>query len=387
MTEYHFLQPLDVLYLRGNRLFGDSSATGEAVMPPWPSLAAGALRSQLLANHGVDVGQFAENKTALSDTLAQSLGTPDQPGDFRISHFLLGRFDVTAAKLVDVYWPLPADVIITANENGTKHIHALEPHHLSDTIQSSAPCEQIPILRTDKQVKPEGGLWLNSAGMQAWLNGEVMKADHLVETRTLWHIDSRLGIALDAQARTTSDGQLYTVDAVALNPNIGFLAGVCGCGKLLPENGVLRLGGDGRAARHSAIEWQAPRSNWGQIEGDQRFKLLLSTPGLFKQGWLLPGMTAHDGGYIWKTADFSARLVTAAINRAETISGWDIAENKPKPALKAVSTGSVYWFDRFEGDVSALEKLVEKSLFDIDAYPDRKRRVEGFNNIQIGSWA
>lgn len=119
MTEFHFLQPLDVLYLRGNRLFGDSSATGEAIMPPWPSLAAGALRSQMLASHGIDVGQFACNKTVLSGALAQSLGTPEQPGDFRISHFLLANYEASveatpSSRQLNVYWPLPADVVVTA---------------------------------------------------------------------------------------------------------------------------------------------------------------------------------------------------------------------------------------------------------------------------------
>ena len=36
-----FLEPHDVLYLRGNKLFGDAGAHGEALMPPWPSMAAG----------------------------------------------------------------------------------------------------------------------------------------------------------------------------------------------------------------------------------------------------------------------------------------------------------------------------------------------------------
>ncbi|MBE0434895.1 MAG: type III-B CRISPR module-associated protein Cmr3, partial [Methylomicrobium sp.] len=183
------------------------------------------------------------------------------------------------------------------------------------------------------------------------------------------------------------DGQLYTVDAVALNSGVGFLAGIAGCAGLLPKNGALRLGGDGRAAHHSVTDWQAPRPNWQQIAHDKRFKVLLTTPGLFEQGWLLPNMSAHNGGYVWKTPDFSARFVSAVINRAEIISGWDIAENKPKPALKAVSTGSVYWFDDFEGDISELEKLVEQSLFKLDSYPDTKRRAEGFNNILIGRWS
>lgn len=403
MSEFHFLQPLDVLYLRGNRLFGDSSATGEAIMPPWPSMAAGAIRSQLLASHSVDSGQFAQGNAALSGTLAQSLGTPDQPGDFRISHFLLAKSQACVgatptsgpAEQVEVYLPLPADVVVLA-ENGSKQAHYLQPHYLPAAIQTSDLCPQIPVLRTAKQAKPEGGLWLNSAGIQAWLNGQAIDASHLVESKSLWKIDSRLGIALDAQGRTTEEGQLYTVETVALGEpiksgsapqfNVGFLTGIAGADNLLPADGVLRLGGDGRGAQHTRIEWQPPHPDWAAIAQSKRFRLLLTTPGLFEQGWLLPGMTAQNGGYLWKTNDFSAHLVTASTARAETISGWDIASNQPKPALKAVSSGSVYWFDQFEGEVSALQKLLEHSLFHIDAYPDRKRCAEGFNNIMIAAW-
>ena len=43
-----FIEPLDVLILRGNKLFADAGSHGEALMPPWPSVAAGALRSRML---------------------------------------------------------------------------------------------------------------------------------------------------------------------------------------------------------------------------------------------------------------------------------------------------------------------------------------------------
>lgn len=384
MTEFHFLQPLDVLFLRGNRLFGESSANGDAVMPPWPSMAAGALRSQILVTNNADVGQFA-NGANLAGHLAQSLGTPSEPGSFRLSQYLLAKVD--DGKLLDVYWPLPADLLGFSDENG-RQVHYLQPQALNPAISSSAPCKQLPLYRSDKQAKPDSGLWLNLAGIQAWLNTQPIKSEHLIEAKELWKTDSRLGIALDAAGRTTADGQLYTVDAVAFAARMGFLIGIDGANALLGQSGVLRLGGDGRGAQHLKIEWDGKKllPDWNLIKENRRFRLALATPGLFEQGWLLPGMSEQNDGFIWQTNSFKAHLATASVSRSETVSGWDLAENCPKPALKAVSTGSVYWFDQFEGNVEELGKLVEQGLSQISDYPDKKRSAEGFNNIFIAAW-
>ena len=381
MAEFHFLQPIDVLYLRGNRLFGDSSATGEALMPPWPSMVAGALRSEMLVNGGIDTGLFV-NGIKLSSELEKSLGSITEPGNFRISHLMLAK--VNEGKLENVYLSLPADLVVIS-DGKVKHCHYLQPQALPASILTSSACEQLPLFKTEKPAKAEGGLWLNQIGIKQWLNAQPITNEHWVESKELWKIDSRLGIALDEQGRTTLDGQLYTVDAVAMQNHIGFLTGVEGANGLISD-GVLRLGGDGRGAHHIKIAWNPLEPDWNLIEKTKRFRVILATPGLFEQGWLLPGMTQENGEYIWKTTDFSAHLVTASAARAETISGWDLAENSPKPALKAVSTGSVYWFDRFEGDIQSLRKLVESGLTLIVEYPDKKRCAEGFNNIFIAVW-
>ena len=54
-VETRFLEPLDVLFLRGNKLFGDPGSFGESLIPPWPSVVAGALRSRMLADDRVDL--------------------------------------------------------------------------------------------------------------------------------------------------------------------------------------------------------------------------------------------------------------------------------------------------------------------------------------------
>ncbi len=104
MTGYRFLEPLDVLFLRGNKLFGDPGSYGESLVPPWPSVAAGALRSRILADDGVDLAEFAQG------TLTHpQLGTPDNPGDFAVTAFHLARR--TEDQQVEVLIAPPADLV------------------------------------------------------------------------------------------------------------------------------------------------------------------------------------------------------------------------------------------------------------------------------------
>jgi hypothetical protein len=82
-TQHRFIEPLDVLFLRGNKLFGDPGSHGESLVPPWPSAAAGALRSQLLGHDGIDLTAFAQSRIN-----HPSLGTPQVPGSFALTAFI-----------------------------------------------------------------------------------------------------------------------------------------------------------------------------------------------------------------------------------------------------------------------------------------------------------
>ncbi|MBI4864718.1 MAG: hypothetical protein HY815_31355 [Candidatus Riflebacteria bacterium] len=67
---YLAIEPLDVLHLRGNRLFADSGH-GECVMPPWPSVFAGALRTRILADLGVDLS--GSGRSSAPDATARAI--------------------------------------------------------------------------------------------------------------------------------------------------------------------------------------------------------------------------------------------------------------------------------------------------------------------------
>ena len=340
-----FLEPLDVLYLRGNKLFGAAGDHGEALMPPWPSMAAGALRSRLMA----------EGETV--ESLA----------DFRLSGFTLAHQSTNGE--IEILWPLPADVIV--NQDDLSDATYLRPTAPPTGLASSHALPLLPALCADKPGKPVNGLWLNKQGIAAWLAGKTITQAHLVLASELWQIDARLGIALDPKTRSAADCKIYTTETVAMKDKVGFIASSTGHQRQLANGDLVRLGGDGRAAKVSAVTTAQPVTDWARIEGEGRFRLILTTPGIFSAGWQPEGVPGN--------------LVAASVSRAETISGWDLLTGKPKPAQRIAPTGSVYWYECHNklADLNALKGLVDNGL----SINDPSRRAEGFNHCHIAPWA
>ena len=377
-TEHRFIEPLDVLFLRGNKLFGDPGSHGESLVPPWPSAAAGALRSHLLAQDGTDLAAFAQGHIS-----HPSLGTPTAPGSFALTGFTLAR-QLDDGSLQTLH-ALPADLVVSDKDADALHIQSLRPQAPHTGLLSSSGFAQVPVLAETERRKAASGLWLTQQGWQRYLNGQLPQADQdLVKTSALWAIDSRVGIGLNADTRSADDGKLFTTQAVAFKPRVGFVASVQGA--TLPAKGSLRLGGDGRAASSHSVAHQAPQPDLHAIATQGRCRMVLTTPGLFAQGWLPNGFQREADGYQWiNLHGVRARLVCATVPRSETISGWDLAKWKPKAALRAAPTGSVYWLDQLQASPEALGKLANCGFWS-EACEDTQRRAEGFNHFALAAY-
>ena len=385
-TVYYQVDALDTLMLRGNRSFGDAGDHGEAVMPPWPSVFAGAFRSAVL---GRDVDRLAafsaisgkrdieaaerasQMRDALGGQVFDALGTPQEPGAFRLSWLSLlheGRAVV----------PLPADLLAVSVEGqSAPEIVALDPAELPSIGSHGLPLCAVPRMSTPK--KPSGGVWLDESGFAAYVKGKLPAAARF--TRELYSSDMRLGIGIDVGSRTVQSGALYTTETVSFTPDTGFIVGIDGLEALLPDEGVLRLGGDGKGARYCRVNWQPPVAELKSA----RFRLVLATPAVFAQGWLPNGVSRDAPGAYWLNGDgFRGRLVCAAVPRHEVVSGWDLAAWQPKTAQRVVPAGSVYWFDDFEGEHRKLASWVGAGIWGDNA--DRQRRAEGFNLAWLGEW-
>lgn len=378
-----FLEPLDVLFLRGNKLFGDPGSFGESLVPPWPSVAAGALRSRMLADARIDGKQLDLAAFARGEIPHPELGTPAAPGTFAVTAFHLARR--LADGRVEILVAPPADLVVSEGDNGTVSVRGLHPQPVgAGKIASSSPFANLPVLAETTRGKPASGYWLTEAGWCAYLAGKLPTPTQLIKSTDLWAIDPRVGVGLDAATGRASDGRLFSVQAVAMREGVGFLAAVTGA--MPPQTGSVRLGGDGRAAAIDPVSTSLPEPDYSAIAQARRCRLVLVTPGIFTNGWLSTGVTQAPSGELrFDLRGVQARIVCAAIPRYETVSGWDLARWQPKPAQRAVPPGSVYWLDELVATPEALRKLAWQGLWS-ETCEDSARRAEGFNRITFAAY-
>ena len=395
----YFIEPLDLLFLRGNKLFGDPGSFGESLVPPWPSVAAGALRSALLADRGYDLAAFACGAI----TGDSELGTPKNPGTFTVTAFDVARRH--AGGGVETLHPVPADLGIRADDTEERGMtaHRITPQPVPHGIGSSTRTTALAVLAERERGKQESGQWLNAEGWKAHLAGRDIDARrHLVPSTWLWAIDVRTGIALDPVKRAAATGALFTSQAVAMRKrehatmepgarggarsfDVGFLVEVAGAS--LPKVMTLRFGGDGRVARamRETTEEATQQPDYDAIARDGRCRMILTSPGLFEGGWRPTGSAGGNGELPFELHGVTGRIVCGAVPRAEVVSGFDLARRRPKPAERVAPSGSVYWLDEIEASADALRKLADRGLWSEPA-ENEQRRAEGFNRFTFAEW-
>lgn len=383
MSRYYLVTPTDSLFMRGNLAFGDSGEHGATRMPPLPSVFAGAFRSAILASNSEELAHFAAHKKAKSAAFAQCLGTPEQPGTFRLTWLSLG---LATANGVTSLLPLPADLLAVSDDGTDKTaLLPLQPKAVNALVQSGGELPLRAVLKAAKATKPLAGRLLSANGYQRYLQGRLPESTDVALASMLFTADPRLGIGLDPATGTVSKGLIYTTEGQAFKAGAGFVVGIEGADAVLPDSGLLRLGGDGRSASWQRISFTPPTIDAAAIATSGRFRLVLDTPALFSQGWLPDGISRQGDHWLLQGDGFKAHLACVAIGRKEVVSGWDLANWQPKPAEAMVPAGSVYWFSDFSGDPQKLMAWAEAGMV-ADNNANTPRRAEGFNNARIGQW-
>jgi len=305
--------------------------------------------------------------------LLQTIGGPDGYGALRARGPFLGRREERGAV---PFFPPPLDLLVEKTDEFQKprQTVSLTPQEFPWECQIIPPILR-PLWTIERGEAPKDQL-LDAGNLKVYLCGSPAMA---TDRCALWETETRVGIELSG-SRTAAEGKLYTVEFTRTTGTpripIAFLLEITGLeGTGFPERGLLTLGGASRGASYEPLQDAALSSEFTALvhgddvkkalEGKQGFKLYLATPALFRNGWVPDFLSEAGGEYRGRVGSLELRLVAAAVGKAVPIGGWDLVRKRPRSMRKAVPAGSVYFFEKMDGQLteSDIEILLQAFHF------------------------
>lgn len=327
MTLAILIEPLDLLFCRDGRpiVAGEGAAAGTAL--PGPQVLAGAIRTALLRQRGQLPTDGSRPAQAHLDAVLQvrlrgplladlARGQPlipmpaDLAGD-KAKHGLCGTPQARLRPQSGVPgWQAPADApqalpLWPAPERASK---ASTPN---DRARPAELAAQSGFLTWD--------------GFQAWAAGRLPNSDQVRSAETLWAVEARTNVSLDAATAVAAKGQLFTSRYLRLAPGVGLYAEVDGADDL---PATLLLGGDRRQVTVRRLPKPVAWPTQGRVA-------LALTPTILPQDRCPAEWQPHCRGL--------------AIPGADPVSGWDLAANggagAPRQTRWAIRPGAVWHLD------------------------------------------
>ncbi|KYG01467.1 hypothetical protein BE21_06055 [Sorangium cellulosum] len=360
-----------------------ASGRGHSLDWPFPPTLLGALRTTLgrLLERSAPGGLFdgpafrrATERVSLNQVV------PLRRSDIRTPWALEHRM-----------WPVPADALYV-RDKATIEALVPEPPSAPTIGRDDDPArEALWTPRVSIDVKPERGpRWWTEEDFIGWLAGEEVRKHQEPEKIALGlarRTDVHLGI--NPETQTAQDAMLFASDV--MEP-ISEGAGqrwewAIGIEASLPAPAAVdavpwTVGSDRRIARPEPVQglFRPPDA---LREGARGLRLVVVTPVLFERGWLPDGLAVKDGIYSGKVAGLAEELVlrAALVPRPVHVSGWDMAEGRPKPTLSLVPPGAVYFFEKASGAAFSASELRSCWLQAIGA-----RTNEGLGRVVAGRW-
>lgn len=383
-----FIAPLDVLLFRDSKPF----AAGEgfwarSVFPPNGLPLMGALRAKMITDSGVSFQtyqHYAGSKNGNDKKLAELvnlIGKFDDYGNLQLEGPFLSRIEDEKQQ---IYFPAPLDVMKSA-ESDT--INFLIPQAIPWKLEVSKPLMAngttgdflpVPLWTNETGDLPEEK-FIKAGGLCNYLQGIDFQ---IKDSDDLWGSEFQVGIEKSDQ-KTAEIGKIYSVEFIRFNElrkkkedsnwelySPGFLVNFTDIDEtFLEAEGFLALGGESRAAKYQKIE-EAQIAALSDLitgsfldeqskglKGQKKFKIYLATPAVFNNGWYPDFLEATGGKLIGEIAGLKFKLVSASVAKPPTVSGWNVAKRMPRPAVKAVPAGSVYYFELMDDEIFDEDKI------------------------------
>jgi CRISPR-associated protein Cmr3 len=378
------IEPRDPIIFRDGRPFSAQPGARAKTLPfPYPSTIIGAIRSHAGRNAA---GHF--DTTRIPELLQKGMRGP-----------LLVSLD-DDGNVADWHFPAPADALLLkreeASDDDTARLVPLTP--LARPEGAATNLDGLLLVGPASPVKdkpyPRSPAFWNWKAFEQWLvRPEAQEAVALTALGLSGLAeDSRMHVRIDPGSQTAEAGALFQTtglsftyvtekehDTPLLTSARRLALAVDTDAEMKPDWGF--LGGERRMAR-----WQKPsQAQWStcppevrqRIKADGHARIILLTPALFEQGFLPTWLPASVEGV-------QVTIEAAAVNRYQTVSGWDYENNRPKPTRRLAPAGSVY-FIQLDGDEAAIDRFID-AVWMHNISDDEQDRRDGFGLAVLGVW-
>lgn len=340
------IEALDTLFFRDGKPFekgDDVWATG--MFPPLPSVIYGALRSAYLGQNDIGLDEVEEATSGLRiRNIWYKITAENESGETNYT-----------------YLPMPLDLVQMKELSRSQKVRVedydlyptatlkQQPINFASSTQTLLGSE---VLTINKDVEGERDTFITDLDFKNYLKGQPINEVYQFAPKS----EAKIGIARSNDTRTTSEGNLYRVGVLRTNT---VKVWVEFDGLSLQKNGLLQLGGERKLARYKSPRSSSfPKtdlSNVG-IENETTFKLYLTTPAIFKNGYYPTE--------IFEKAGVKVKLTTCTVGKSVNVGGFNMQKTAkeefgPKVMYKAVPAGSIYYYKLISGHLKDLENAID----------------------------
>lgn len=394
-----FIEPTDVLLFRDGRPFSAGEGhRARSVFPPTPNTMQGVIRSKVLAERCGRYQQYRDGCLKCQEinncTIPQEIGTPTQGsyGNMQLKGALIAKYE---EPYLTAYFPIPADIVKVKDKKNlssdSQRIRYLSPlqekipgiNDLPYSLHTLWNSEGMPIEAVQGYCKHQD--------LSNYLLGQYHNNFDFISSNKLYEGESRFGIEVNNSLQAVQESKIYQTEFIRCREKIGLyieLEGITTLNSHLDSQiNLIGIGGENRVASYTeikGIDWDKFRENLiNQLKQSDGFKLYLATPTIFdsehQQGWVPKWVDLNtlSGQY----QGISVQLIVAALSGYETIGGWDVAYNRPKPTRRSVKAGSVYYFTTKARPEDILKVFHWQNLTD-----EKSDAQIGYGLSLVGSW-
>lgn len=325
------IKPFDTLFFRDGKPFGmGEESFADIIFPPFPTTFYGALRSKIISENGGLKVFFSESNSALKEVA----GTPKYKGKLRIIGPIL-------RKNTHYIFPSPADLFEYKKKDREKELIKLsweevDLFHWKGNKKMNI--KYFVLNRGNETLEGAKDTYISHEDLKLYLSGNKDVFNN-IKIEEIYKKEHKTGILL--KNKNIEEGYLYRLPMIRLKEDTDFYLFYDGVDELnFSDNGVLQLGGEGRACYYEKKELVYPGLSLGEFKetfkGDKAIKLYLLTPAFVQEDGL---------PYLGNLERLGLKLVGYAVNGTLNIGGWDINKGYPKTMRLAWRPGSVLLFE------------------------------------------